>query len=269
MIKRGFHLLFFVLLAVLTSCGQYHKIQKSKDNNLKYKSAIEYYEAEKFYRAISLFEELKVVYKGTDKDEEIHFYIANSYYIKKDYMLASYYFDEYAKNFPLSYRIEEIRFLSAYCYYLDSPKYTLDQANTMLAMTKLQEFINLYPESERLDECNRLLDDLRSKLEKKAYETAMLYFKISDYQAASVALEGVLRDFPESTYNEEILFHILKSNYIFASRSVAEKQESRYELVFKAYDKLLKQFPDTKYLSEAEDIYKKSEQFKKIENNGL
>lgn len=269
MIKRGFHLSLFVLLVVLTSCGQYYKIQKSKDNNLKYKTAIEYYEAGKFYRAISLFEDLRVVFKGTDKDEELHFYIADSYYTKKDYMLASYYFDEYAKNFPLSYRIEEIRFLSAYCYYLDSPKYTLDQANTRLAMSKLQGFINQYPESERLEECNRLLDDLRGKLEKKAYETALLYFKISDYQAASVAFNSVLKEFPETKYREDILFHILKSNHIFASRSVEEKQAVRYAAVFNAYDKLIKQFPETKYLSEAENIYKSSIQFKKTENNGL
>ena len=269
MIKRGLRILLFALLVVLTSCGQYHKIQKSKDNNLKYKSAVEYYEAQKFYRAISLFEDMKTIFKGTDKDEGIHYYIANSYYIKKDYMLASYYFDEYAKNFPLSYRIEEVKFMSAYCYYLDSPKYSLDQANTVLAMNKLQEFINQYPNSERLDECNNLLDILRSKLEKKAFETAMLYYKLSDYQAASVALAGVLHDFPESKYREEILFHILKSNYIFASKSVLDKQAIRFDAVFKAYNGLIKEFPETKYLSEAEDIYKDSLPFKKTEDNGL
>ncbi len=269
MIKRGFRILFFVFLVVLTSCGQFHKVQKSKDNNLKYKTAIEYYEAKKFYRAISLFEDLRVVYKGTDKDEEIHFYIANSYYIKKDYMLASYYFDEYAKNFPLSYRIEEIKYLSAYCYYLDSPKYTLDQANTELAMVKLQDFINQYPESEHLADCNRLLDDLRAKLEKKAYETALLYFKISDYQAATVSFKNVLKNFPETTYQEEILYHILISNHIFASKSVTEKQVERYASVFQAYDELIKHFPESKYLTEAENIYKNSLQFKKTEDNGL
>ncbi len=269
MIKRGFHILFFVLFIVLTSCGQFRKVQKSKDNDLKFKTAIEYYEAEKFYRAISLFEDLRVVYKGTDKDEEIHYYIANSYYIKKDYMLASYYFDEYAKNFPLSYRLEEIRYLSAYCYYLDSPKYTLDQTNTELAMVKLQNFINLYPESEHLDDCNKLLDNLRAKLEKKAFENALLYFKISDYQAAIVTFKNVLKNFPETTYREEILFHVLKASHIFASKSIEQKQIERYASVFAAYDELIKYFPESKYLKEAEEIYNNSIQFKKTEDNGL
>lgn len=263
MIKRGFRILFFMLLIVLTSCGQYHKIQKSKDNNLKYTSAIKYFEDGKYYRAISLFEELKAAYKGTDKDEEIQFYIANSYYIKKDYMLASHYFDEYAKNFPLSYRIEEIRFLSANCYFLDSPKYTLDQTNTKLAMTKLQLFINQHPNSDRIEECNGLLDVLRAKLEKKAYEIALLYFKISDYQAATVSFQAVLIDFPETKYREDILYHVLESNYIFASKSVEEKQSERFESVFKAYESLIKQFPESSFLTEAQEIYNNSLQFKK------
>ena len=269
MIKRGFHISLIVFLVVLTSCGQYQKIQKSKDNDLKYRSAVGYYEQGKYYRAVSLFEDLKAVYKGTDKDEKIYYYIGNSYYVQHDNMLASYYFDEYAKNFPFSNRIEEIKFLSAYCYYLDSPKYTLDQANTVLAMAKLQAFINEFPYSERMAECNKLVDDLRKKLEKKAYEIAMLYYKISDYQAAAVALDEVLQKFPETSYREEIMFHILKSNYIFASNSVLEMQAVRYEAVLKAYESLIKQYPESKYLSEAEDIYKKSIQFKKIENNGL
>lgn len=269
MIKRGFHISLIVFLIALSSCGQYQKIQKSKDNELKYKSAVSYYEEGKYYRAISLFEDLKAVYKGTDKDEKIHYYVGNSYYIQRDYMLASYYFDEYAKNFPFSNRIEEIKFLSAYCYYLDSPKYTLDQANTILAMAKLQTFINEFPNSERMTECNKLVDDLRKKLEKKAYEIAMLYYKISDYQAAAVALDEVLQKFPETLYREEIMFHVLKSNYIFASNSIQEMQTVRYAAVLKAYESLIKLYPESKYLSEAEDIYKKSIQFKKIENNGL
>jgi len=269
MIKRGFQISFIVFIVVLTSCGQFQKIQKSKDNELKYKSAVAYYEEGKYYRAISLFEDLKAVYKGTDKDEKIHYYIGNSYYVQRDYMLASYYFDEYAKNFPFSNRIEEIKFLSAYCYYLDSPKYTLDQANTVLAMAKLQTFINEFPSSERMAECNKLVDDLRKKLEKKAYEIAMLYYKISDYQAAAVALDEVLQKFPETSYREEIMFHVLKANYIFASNSIEEKQVERFTAVFKAYENLLNLYPESKYLKEAEDIYKKSTKFKKSDENGL
>ena len=269
MIKRGFRILLFLLLFVFTSCGQYHKIVKSKDNDLKYKSAIEYYEIGKYYRAINLFEGLKAVYKGTAKDEEIHYMIADSYYKQNDYMLASYYYDEYVKNFPQSERIEELKFMSAYCYYLDSPKYSLDQANTVLAMRKLQLFINQYPNSSRMEECNNLIDNLRFKLEKKAYETAMLYFKISDYQAAVVALGSVLKDFPETKFREEIMFSILKADYIFASNSITEKQQERYAAVLKAYDNLIVQFPETTYKKEAENIYQNSLKFKTTEENGL
>ena len=43
-------------------------------------------------------------------------------------------------------------------YYLDSPDFTLDQDNTYKAIESLQLFINMYPKSERVSECNQLID---------------------------------------------------------------------------------------------------------------
>ena len=77
--------------------------------------------------------------------------------------------------------------MTAYCYYLDSPDLTLDQASTYKAIENLQLFINLYPKSERVNECNQLIDKLRNKLETKSFLNAKLYFKIGDYKAAIFA----------------------------------------------------------------------------------
>ncbi|MCP4551490.1 MAG: outer membrane protein assembly factor BamD [Bacteroidetes bacterium] len=262
MIKRGFYLLLIITSIVLNSCGQYQKLLKSSDKELKYKTAVEYFESENYYRSITLFEDIKVSYKGTPKDEEIHYYIANSYYIQRDYVLAAYYFDQYAKTFPLSDKLEDAVFLKAYCYYLNSPKYSLDQSNTDLAIQELQSFINQYPNSSRIEECNRLIDDLREKLEKKAFEIAMLFYKISDYQAAIVAFGTLLEDYPGTKNKENILFYTLKSSYIYASNSVNEKQQERYQATFKSYENLVKYFPESVHIKEAKKIYQNSLKFK-------
>lgn len=262
MIKRGLYLLLIITSIILNSCGQYQKLLKSTDKELKYKTAVEYFESENYYRSISLFENIKASYKGTPKDEEIHYFIASAYYNQNDYVLAAYYYDQYTKTFPISDKIEDVTFLKAYCYYLDSPKYSLDQANTNLAIQELQLFINQYPNSSRIVECNGLIDNLREKLEKKAYETALLYYKISDYQAAIVSFQTLLEDYPGTKNKEVILYYILKSSYIFASNSVVEKQQERYQVTLKSYENLIKYFPESAHIEEAKEIYQESLKFK-------
>ena len=47
---------FFLTAGIFTSCGEYNKILKSSDANLKYSKAIEYYEQGRYDRALPLFE---------------------------------------------------------------------------------------------------------------------------------------------------------------------------------------------------------------------
>jgi len=51
-------------------------------------------------------------------------------------------------------------YMNAYCYYLNSPHYKLDQTYTENALAELQNFIDQYPESHKLDTCNLLMDKL-------------------------------------------------------------------------------------------------------------
>ena len=52
------------------------------------------------------------------------------------------------------------------------------------AIEGFQEFINQYPNSDRVGQCNRLIDEMRLKLEMKDYESAKLYYDLQQYQAA-------------------------------------------------------------------------------------
>ena len=86
--------------------------------------------------------------------------------------------------------------MGAYCNYLNSPDFTLDQTSTVDAIKDLQLFINMYPKSSRLSECNDLIDKLREKLESKDFRIAKLYFRMDDYSAAITSMNNILKDFP-------------------------------------------------------------------------
>ena len=58
------------------------------------------------------------------------------------------------------------------------------QDETKEAIEKLQNFINFYPNSEKLAEANDLIQELNTKLEFKAFEIAKQYNTIRDYTSA-------------------------------------------------------------------------------------
>lgn len=258
MIRKWTIISILLSTALLFGCSDYQKLLKSDNYEKKYEKAVDLYEKGDYYRALQLFDQVIPIYRGKKEAKDLFYYYAYSYYKQEDYVMASYYFQKYAKKFPNTDRAEETQFMAAYCKYLQSPRYSLDQSKTREAIKKLQAFANQYPESERVDRVNNLIDELRGKLEKKAFEKAELYFDMEKYNAAAVAYENLLEKYPDTRYREKALFKILKAKYIYAKNSIASKQMERYQETLEAYDQLMNYYPESKYKEKAKDMYQQA-----------
>lgn len=256
MIKSRFLVILFLIVLVSTSCSKYQKLLKSSDNELKYSKAIEFYDKGEYYRAQQLFDQILIFFRGTERAEKIAYYNAYCYYKQKDYILAGYYFNNFTSSYPASSFAEECAFMSAYCNYHDSPVSSLDQTNTTAAISSLQLFINQYPNSQRIDQCNELIDELRAKLEKKAFDIAMLYYKMDDYKAAILTLNNLLKEYPDTKEREKVLYSLLDAKYEYAVNSIPEKKKERLESALEAYKTLKSEFPSGAYASQAAVIQK-------------
>jgi outer membrane protein assembly factor BamD len=259
-----------LLSSVFYSCGEYQKVLKSDDYNYKYVKAVAYYEAEDYIRALPLFNELSTVLRGTAKMEEVSYYLAYCHYSNGDNLMAAYLFKNFTQSYPISKHIEECTYLSAYCYYLEAPDFSLDATNNYKAIKELQAFVNKFPSSEKVEKCNELLDELRAILSKKAFENAKQYFVTENYKAAIISLENVLIDFPSYTNREEVYFLIVQSSYLLAKNSIQIKIVERLQATLDAYVHFQDNFPESKYLEDLENTYKRTNQtlteLKQIEN---
>jgi outer membrane protein assembly factor BamD len=252
---RSSHILTLVVLVfVAWGCSKHQKLLKSADNEAKYAAAIDYFENQDYYRALQLFQPLNNFYRGTEKSEKIQYYMAYCYYKQRDYLLASYYFRKFAENYPRSEYTEEAVYLSAYCYYLNSPKPSLDQSNTRQAITELQLFIDMYPQSERVEEAYNLIDELSYKLQEKQFDIAKLYYKMQQYKGAVTSFETLLKDYPDTEFKEQILYYIFKSYYGYTLNSVSRKRDERYQAALDSYNELVFQFPETTYKKEVANM---------------
>jgi outer membrane protein assembly factor BamD len=250
-----FHTLTILVSFLLCSCGEYEKLLKSDDYDLKYQKAMEYYENGKYVKAATVFEQIIPRFRGTDKAEEINFFHAKSYYGMKNYVLAGHYFRSFVSTFFHSQYTEEADFLSAYCYYLLSPRPNLDQENSYDAINAFTLFKKKFPNSDKVNICDEYIEELNEKLVEKSYLNAKLYYDLGQYKAANVALRNSLADYPDTEYREELMFLLLKSNFLLAENSVIEKQQERYQATVDEYYSLIGEFPESQFKKEADKIY--------------
>jgi len=249
-----------LLTVILSSCGSYNKIVKSTDYEYKYKKAVEYYEDGEYVRAGTLLKELVNIYRGTNRADQVYYYYAKSMIGQNDYLMASHYFKSLTKEFPMSEHAEESYFMIGYCSYLMSPKARLDQAVTREAIDAFQLYVNLYPFNERVDEANRLIDEMNDKLVYKAYLSAKLYFDFENYKASVIALSNCLSTYPDSKYREELMFMLLESKYMLAIGSVFDKRQERLSSALDEYFTFVDEFPESKHIKDAEKFHKTTSQ---------
>ncbi len=247
------------LLLSLSACkSQFERIRTSGDPALIYEQAQSYYESEEYQKAQTLYELLISTYRGRQEAEDIYFKYAYTYYNLEQYILATYYFKNFAQTYTSSPLREEATFMSAYSNYQLSPTFRLDQTYTNKAIEEFQLFVNTYPRSERVNECNRLIDEMRAKLEQKGFEEGKLYFDLSMYQAATHVFENVLKDFPETRNGEDVRYMIVRSAFLLAENSVVEKQEERYKEALKRANAFAARYPNSQYGKEISSIIKDS-----------
>lgn len=224
---------------------------------MKYQEAVKLYEKGKYSKALILFDDLIQKYRGRSEAEDLYYFMAYTNYRLRDYTAARFHFKRFAETYPGSARAEECLFMSAYCYYVESPRSNLDQENTRKAIDELQLFIFRYPEAEKAKEAGDLIQDLRDKLEKKAFDNAKLYFNMGladDYRAAVIALENVLKEYPDTKYAEEIEYLMVKSQYLFADNSYVNRQEKRFNEAIDYYNLFINNYPESKHRSELDGL---------------
>ncbi len=248
-----------IFCLLTSSCkSEFEKIRTSGDVNLLLKKGLEYYNKNEYQKAQTLFELVMPSIKGRPELEDVSYKYSYTHFYERSYTTAAYYFKNFALTFGNSPLREEAEYMAAFSEYKESPSYRLDQESTKKAIDGFQLFVNNFPESKRVKDCNKLIDELRKKLETKAIEEGELYFKIQQYQSAITVFENLLKDFPETSEAEQVRFMILKAGYLLAENSIYEKQEERYKVVIQKYNDFNDKFARSRFKKEAELYLKNS-----------
>lgn len=254
------YLIYILIIFTATSCSNYQKIVKSGTPKEKYDAAKKYYKDKDYLRAQPLLEDLLSLYYGRKEREEIYYLYSYSYYANGEFLLAGYHFDNFVQTYSLSAKKEEAAYMSAVCKHKRTMPYELDQTPTKTAINAFQSFINQYPNSQYVQECNDNIDKLRKTILLKVYESAKLYHSLGYYKSAMVACTNALDDYPDMIHRSELSYLTVDASFKYAKNSVKAKQSERYTETLAKIKDFNKEFSKTEdYRKEINKIKNKAE----------
>ncbi len=270
--RKFFYLI--LVFAALTSCNEYQKVLKASGKDAikeKFTLGETLYNEGKYSKANRLFAQIVPEYRGKPQAQKLMYLYAMTFYKMKDYYIAAYRFEQFSKSYSKSEKLEEASFLSARSYYMLSPEYSKDQSETTEAIEKLQEFINIFPESSYLSEANKLVKELEYKLEQKAFYIAKQYSDIApgftrDFTSAIKSFDSFLFDFPGSKLREDAMFYRLDAAYKQAVNSyeritsreegIVQLRKQRLKTTKEYSDAFLQTFKESKFSKEVNKMAK-------------
>ena len=265
--KKAPALITIVFLAAISwGCGiRMGRLERSNDYEELFNGAMAFYEKGKYSKAKILFERIHGFYRGSEYSEKIRYYWAYCEYYMGLYQLATYQFGTFYKTYGRSPLAEEAQFMEAYSLYLDSPDADLEQSNSEEAVIAMQDFLNRYPASQYYDQANKIVDELQIKFETKAYQTAKLYYRLSTglsfrnyLEAALTTFQSFQSDYPDSQYNEELMFLCVETSFKIADNSIISLRKERFDRTINFYNSFVSSYPESKYTEQIQKYYNRS-----------
>ena len=275
--SKKLNLIAFAVILSLTGCNNFSKVLKTSDLGYKYEAAKEYFANGQYNRASQLLQTMVVTLKGTDKGEESLYLFGLSNYYSGNYETATSIFRKYYQTYPRGIYTEDAFYHSGLSLMEEVPETRLDQTSTYEAITEFQNFIERYPYSARREMAMQHIFDLQDILVEKEYLSAKLYYDLGDYfgncsndggsnyQACVVTAENAIRDFPYTRLREEFAILILRAKFELAANSVEEKKVERYHNAIDEYYGFTNEYPESKYMKEAQQLFKKAAKYTTIE----
>lgn len=256
-LKIGIYCTALVALFSLNSCSPYGSILRSDDYDEKKIYAKTFYEDGNYEKAITLYEQIYQRSPKTQEGEEAYYRIGMCYFYLSDYSMGNYFLSNFVARFPYSPLAEDAMYHSVVSASKMSPNFALDQTDTEIALNEIQKFLDVYPDSKYTEECNKLMNSLYGKIEKKTFESVKLYSKMERYKAACSSADNFLSKYPISLNREEAYYILVKNSYQLAINSVDEKKKERIDKAIERYLNFVAEFPNTTYSKEVKGYYSK------------
>lgn len=180
----------------------------SMEEHLNY--AMDLYNQEDYLTALNEFQSILLQYPGSAVNDDAQFYLGMTYYQREEYILAAYEFSKLIRDISGSELVPDAQFMLSDSYYKLSPPYQLDQKYSEKAIEEFQAFIDFFPTNEKVEEAERKINEMYTKLAKKEFSHAVIYEKMDYYNAAMKYYTIVYETYHDTKFAADAFYNKIK-----------------------------------------------------------
>ena len=218
------HWILLGLLAVIVISGCGKKPRPVLPAAEQFVRAKDLYDRGKYYKAQLDFENLIYTYPGNTVIDTAEYYLGMCYYQQKDYGLAAGEFKRLMNAYPNSDFADDAQYYIAMSHYRMSPKYSLDQVETNLAIQEFNKLISDFMLSPFTKEAREKVVELEDKLARKSFNAGILYLKLGHYKAALTYFAFVRDNYPSTDWAIQSFYYTGEAQY--KSKKYAEAKDT-------------------------------------------
>lgn len=170
--------------------------------------------------------------------------IADSYFLNKDYIEAAAEYEGFRKLHPLHEKAGYALYRQGMSYYNQINRIDTDQTPVKNALATFESYARLYPNGEHSAEVAEKIRDCRDKQLQYEIYVGKFYLKNDKYPAAIARFEEALKNFSDLPRRGELLYHLVR-----AYRKGGQQAKGG-----EAFDRLLRDFPESPYLNDAKEL---------------
>jgi len=166
------------------------------------------YQRKRYEKAGEAFQNLKDRFPYNSYAIVAELKLADSHFLNKEYLLAATSYKEFEKLHPANEIIPYVIFQLGQCYFKQMPTIDRDPSNTLEAVKEFERLIKNYPQSEYASQAETKLLKAKKNLAAHEFFIGEFYYHQNNYKAALVRFEGIVKEFPDSTYPSKLKHYI-------------------------------------------------------------
>ena len=244
--KYSLSAFLLAVIIIAAGCSSSEKKIDTDDPDKAFEIAKRKFDKKDYVEAIDDLSLMKIRFSGTGIDDKIQFYIAESYYMQKEYIFAEYEYRSFIKDYQSSAFMADARYKLGMTYYNLSPKYSLDQEYSKLAINELLDYIEAFPQDKNVQEAEAKIKELRDKLAYKSFVIAENYMKLGNNRSAALYFQDIYESYIESEWADNAM----------VGHAEALINGNKFNDASKLLEKFYKLFPKSDQKSKADSLEK-------------
>ncbi|MBN2185527.1 MAG: outer membrane protein assembly factor BamD [Candidatus Krumholzibacteriota bacterium] len=191
-------LLISVILT--SSCGGPYTAKKVNQPDSKLLLADELLKKERYAEAAAEYKDFLAVFAGDERSDFAQFMLAECLRLEEDYTMAAIEYRILINDYGYSEYIDDAFYLEGLCSFMQSQRPERDQTKTYEALSRINRFLRLFPNSPRKAEAEKTRGEIHDLLGEKEFMNAKVYFSRKHYKAANIYFEKVVEQYPETVW---------------------------------------------------------------------